>query len=309
MTSQTGNNLGGRVARRLRSVVRGDEDPRLRALWRVLLATQVILVTGAISQAVAGGLGLSGWMLVGLLQATTFAIVLVAWARYVDRRPVGEYGLTASSRWLLDGAVAFLAILFAQSVWYGLGDTLGWTSVAVAGTAPEGTLAAGLATAFVGIGVNVWVQETAYFGLVLRNAAEGFHVRDLSAHHAVLAGWVVGALYVVAVHSGSLQRPGLFVAGGLAGLLYVHTGSLALPVGFHFGVNYTGGWVFAPASAAAERATVFAVAREGALFSTLSGPGIPQMAIAYLLLLGWLGVRGEPVGIQESIAQWTPRET
>jgi membrane protease YdiL (CAAX protease family) len=307
MSSRTTDSSLAGLTERLQSVIQGDEDQRLRALWRVLLATQVILVTGAVSRVIAGGLGRSGWLVVGLLQAATFGVVLVAWARYVDRRPVSEYGMTASARWFLDVAVAFLAILFAQSVWYGMGDALGLTSVAVAGTPPEGTLVTGLATAFVAIGVNVWVQETAYFGLVLRNAAEGLHARELTARQAVFGGWVVGALYVVAVHSGSLQRPGLFVAGAVYGLLYVHTGSLALPVGFHFGVNYTGGWVFAPASAAAERATVFAVTREGALYSTLSGPGIPQMVIAYLLLLGWLRYRGESVGIRADIARWTPR--
>lgn len=307
MSSQTGDSPAAGVGQRLRSMVQGGEDSRLRALWRVLLAMPVILVTGAVSQVVAASLGLSGWMLVGLLQATTFALVLVAWARYIDRRPVGEYGLTASWRWVLDSTIGFLAVLFAQSVWYGMGDLLGWTSVAVAGTAPEGTVATGLAAAFVGIGTNVWVQETAYFGLVLRNAAEGLHARSLTARHAVLGGWVVGALYVVAIHQGSLQRPGLFVVGGLAGLLYVHTGNLALPVGFHFGVNYTGGWVFAPASIAGERAAVFTVVGDGSVFSALTEPAIPQMVIAYLLLVGWLRFCGESVGVREGIARWTPR--
>lgn len=307
MSSQDDERPAVGLGPRLRSVVRGSEDPRIRALWRVLLATQVILFTGAVAQAVAAGLGLSGWLLVGLLHATTFGLTLLAWARYLDRRPVGEYGLTASGRWVLDVAIAFVAVLSTQSLWYGTGDALGLTSVAATGTAPDGTVAVGLATAFVGIGANVWVQETAYFGLVLRNAAEGFHARGLTARQAVLGGWVVGALYVVVVHQGGLQRPGLYVTGGLAGLLYVHTGELALPVGFHFGVNYTGGWVFAPVSAAGERATVFAVSEGHALFSALGGPAIPQMAGAYLLPLAWLRLRGGPIGIVEPIARWTPR--
>lgn len=307
MSSQSSDTRAAELTGHLRALVVGEDDPRLRALWRVLLATPLILVAGAISRTIAAALGVAGWMPVGLLQATAFAILLVAWARYIDRREVRDYGLSASPRWAVDAIVAFGAIVVAQSVWHGVGDTLGWTSVAVAGTPPDGSLAAGLAAAFVGIGVNVWVQETAFFGLVLRNAAEGLHARELSARHAVLGGWVVGAVYVAAIHGGTLQRPGLFIAGAFFGLLYVHTGSLALPVGFHFGVNYTGGWVFAPASAAAERTTVFAVSESHALFSALSGPAIPQMAIGYLLVVGWLRLRGEPVGVVENIARWTPR--
>jgi membrane protease YdiL (CAAX protease family) len=292
------------VADRFLAVLRGNEDPRLRAVWRVLLALPLILVTGAVSQTIAGMVGLSGLARVGLLQATTFGLALAAWARYVDRRPVRDYGLSATPQWAGDVAVAFVAVLVAQSVWHGVGDALGWTSVQVAATA-DGSFALAFAAAFVGVAATVWIQETAYFGLVLRNAAEGLHARDLPARHAVLGGWVLGALYVVAIHSGSLQRPGLFVAGAVYGLLYVHTGELALPVGFHLGVNFTGGWVFTPAGV--ERAAVFAVSESHSLFSTLSGPGIPQMVVGYLLVVGWLRLRDRPVDIATSIAEWTPR--
>jgi len=89
------------------------------------------------------------------------------------------------------------------------------------------------------------------------------------------------------------------------GLLYVHTGELALPVGFHLGVNFTGGWVFTPAGV--ERAAVFVVSESHSLFSTLSGPGMPQMIVGYLLVVSWLRLRDRPVDIATSIAEWTPR--
>lgn len=292
------------VVVQLSRVVRGEADPRLRASWRVLLALPLILLTGAVSNAIAGAVGLSGWAPVGLLQAATFAVALLAWARYVDRRPVGEYGLSASPRWVLDAGLGFAAVLVAQSLWHGGGSLLGWTTVDVAATGDSSFVLA-FAAAFVGVAATVWIQETAFFGLVLRNVAEGFRARDLTARNAVLGGWVVAAVYVAAIHQGTLQRPGLFVAGAVYGLLYVHTGELALPVGFHLGVNFTGGWVFTPAGV--ERAAIFAVTESHALFSALSGPAIPQMLVGYLLVVGWLRLRGRPAGVERSIAESTNR--
>lgn len=296
------------IPARLRGIITGRADPRLRATWRVLLAAPLILLTEVVARAGAAALGTTGLVSTGLLQAGAFGLLLVAWARYVDRRNLTAYGLSVSGAWLLDLAVALGAVVAAHGAWYALGTSLGWTSVEVAASAPGGSLALGLAAAFVAVAVNVWVQATVYFGLVLRSAAEGLRSRGLEPRRAVGGGWVVGVLFVVWVHGGGLDRAlGLTAAGALFGLLYVHTGELALPIGFHLGVNFSGGSLFVSAAAAGERTAVFAVAETLPALGALSEPRIPQMLLAYLLVVAWLRWRRGAVGVEAGVARWDGR--
>jgi hypothetical protein len=292
----------------LRTIVFGSDDPRLRAVWRFLLAFPLIRLTEVVATTVTPALGLRGMVPAGLVQAGTFAVLFVGWARYVDRRRLTDYGLALSGTWLLDLLVAFGAVVVAHGAWYALGSSLGWTTVEVVTAAPGGSLALALGAAFVAIGVNVWVQDTVYFGVVLRGAAEGARSRGLTARRAVVGGWFAGIAFVVAVHGGSLSRAlGLIAAGALFGALYVHTGDLALPIGFHLGVNVGAGWLFVPSSLVGERAAVVAVTETLPALGALSAPRIPQMVIAYLLLVAWLRWRRGEVGIEADVARWAGR--
>lgn len=293
---------------RLREVVRGTKDPRIRATWRFFLAIPLIMGTEFVALTVTPALGSTGMLPTGLVQAGVFAVLLVGWAQFIDRRRLVDYGLLVSGSWLLDLAIAFGAVVLAHGAWYALGTALGWTTVTVAMSTPGESLALGLGAVFVAVAVNVWVQDTVFFGVVLRSAAEGFHARNVLSRRAVIAGWLVGILFVVGIHSGSLQRlPGLTVAGALFGLLYVHTGELALPVGFHLGVNFSGGWLFAPASLVGERAAVFAVTETLPVLEGVSSLRIPQMVLAYLLVVWWLKWRQGELSIERGIARWTAR--
>lgn len=298
------------VTHRLRTIGWGASDPRLRAMWRVLLAVPLLLLTATVAQTLAPATGLTGMarmVATGLIQAGTFAVLLLGWARYIDRRRISDYGFALSGSWIATLGLTFAAVVIAQSVWYAFGTALGWTTVEMALAAPQGSLALALGAAFVAIAVNVWVQDTVYCRVVLQNAAEGLHARDVAPRFALIGGWLVSILYIVEIHSGSLLRPGLIVAGAIFGLLYIQTGELAYPLGFHLGVNFTGGWVFAPASLVGERATVFTVSESLPLFDALSDPAIPQMMLAYLLVVGWLHWRRGSLSLTPAIAQWTLR--
>lgn len=297
------------VGNRLRALLASPEEERLRATWRVLLAGLLILpLSETVSVWVASALGSRTMLVVGTMQATFFAVVLVCWARYVDRRRLADYGFAATPSWLLDLAVGFGAVLVAFALWFGFGSALGWTSVTVSLSAPRGSVAAGLATAFVALGLNVWVQETVFYGLVLKNAAEGFRGRGVAARRAVLAALCLAAAYFVFIHGETRPRFAfdLLVAGAAFGALYVHTGSLALPIGAHLGANFVGGRVFVPASAAGDRAAVFVVSG-GVPGVEILDMGFTKVILAYLLLLGWLQWRRGEVGIETAIAEWTPR--
>lgn len=305
-TEGTPRSWAGRRA--LRAVVFGADDPRLRATWRYLLAAPLVLLVGVVTGAVTGTLGLSGMLPGALVQVGAFGALLVGWARYVDRRPLREYGLDASPAWLLDLLVAFAAVLLAHVAWYALGAALGWTTVDVVASAPQGSFALALAGTAVAIVLNVLVQDTVFFGVALQNAAEGLNRRGLTPRRAVLGGWLAAILFVVVIHNGSLERlVGLTAAGVFFGLLYVHTGELALSAGFHAAVNFSGGWLFALSSRVGEGPVAVAVSETLPVLDALGDPRVPQMLLAYLALAAWLHWRRGGLGIESAIARWRGR--
>lgn len=298
------------VLTHLKSVIWGRTDGRLRATWRVLLAGLLIVpLSEVVAVLVAGAAGLEGRLPVGVVQATFLAVVLAGWARYVDERPLSEYGVSTTTSWALDLVAGFAAVLLAWSVWFGVGTAAGWTGVSVSTSAPGGSVAVGLVVAVLALALNVWVQDTVFWTLVARNAGEGFHARGLTARRAVVAAWLVGVLYFVLIHGPTGVGPvvNLLVGGAVLGLLYLHTGDLALTVGAHLGNNLVAAHVFVRADRVGDALSLFAVTGQVPGPAILTALAFPRLVMAYLVLLGWVWLRQGEVGISEDVVRWTGR--
>lgn len=296
------------------AVVWSERESRVRATWRTLLAWPVLwFAAGSIAVAVAVAVvpvGISQpstMAAVGLFQAGFFAVAWAAWARYLDRRPLANYGFSASASWVADFLAGFLAVVAGHAVWLSLGMTLGWADVSVSMTAPGTSLVYGLVAVFVGIVVNVWVQETVFTGVTVKNAAEGLASRGVTPSRAVVAAWAVAVLLFAVKHRPATAARGLnlLLALGVFAGLYAHTGELALSIGVHTGVNYLGQSLFVPASSAAAHRAVFEVTTTlTGLAGSLNRGAIPQILVAYGLLLGWLRWRRGEVSIATGLARW-----
>lgn len=305
------------IPERLRAVVWSMREARVRAMWRVLLAWPLLwFVVGTIAVRVGAvvvpaGMPLSTSMLAfGLLQGGFFAVALVVWARYRDRRPLADYGLSVASSWLLDLLIGFGAVLVGYGVWHAVGSILGWTSVEVAMAAPQEPLVLGLGAIFVAVAVNVWVQETVFIGVILTNAAEGLSSRGVAPLRAVIGAWGVAVLLFTVKHRPAAPDRvlNLVLALGVFGLLYVHTSELALSIGVHTGVNYAGNALFVSPSLAADRPTIFHVSNSlSGILGSLSEGAIPQILLAYLVVVVWHTWRRGEVPIETGLTQWTER--
>jgi membrane protease YdiL (CAAX protease family) len=261
-------------------------------------------LVGLIAARLQPAVGLPGMIAGGPVQGVVFLAILVPWAALVDRRPLSDYGVTASRRWLADLAVALLAVWVVWTAWHLLAARLGWFDLA-AGPAVTGDGVAGVVGVLVSLGINTWVQDVVFFAIVLAVAAEGFHARGVGRRRAVLGGWSVGALFFTAIHGTptAIDAASTALGGAVFGLLYVHTGDLAATIGVHSGSSVAAGTLFADPERA--RAVVHV---------TGSVPGVDAVApalvlypVTYLLLVGWLRLSRGSVGVDPSLATWTRR--
>jgi membrane protease YdiL (CAAX protease family) len=276
---------------------------------RFLLALPLLPLVEAIVAIVMPLLGVSGMIAGGPLQALILLVMLVPWARWVDRRPLSDYGVTTSWAWVLNLLVGVVVATAVWAGWYALASSLGWVSIEMSMTAPQDSFAFGLVGTFVSLLVNTWVQDVVFFAVVLAGAAEGLRSRGVDSTRAVLGGWIAGVVFFTAIHGTPtlLDFAGTAFGGAVFGLLYVNTGSLALTIGFHAGGSYVVTSIFTPEGMAGAFPSVFEVTKampdEGAVVGRI-GPYL----VTYLVLLGWIWVYHGEVGIETEIAEWNERE-
>lgn len=266
--------------------------PVLWAFTGAVLAGNVQSAIGAIPSGGATGGGVAQ----SLLHAGFFLLVLLGWARYLDRQPLSNYGVSLTRDWVRDGLVGFTAVLVGSGVWTGLASVLGGTTVAIAPSVPRGSVLLGVVLPFVALLLHAAVQQVVFFGVIPRNAAEGLHSRGIGPGHAAVAALPVAVLLFILMHGSvtALRILDLTVAGSVFGLLYLHTGELGLGIGAHFGALYGG--IVIP-SVVQETGSLSGV------LGVLDQYGFPTMIIAYLVVASWLLWRQGELPIQGSIAR------
>lgn len=294
---------------RLRSVFFGEDDPRVRATWRVLLAMPILWTfTGAIlsgnSQSAIGfipsGQSPGSGLAASLLHASFLLIALVLWARYLDWQPLSNYGISVSRDWVGDFLTGVVAVVIGQSVWVGVSSLSGGKSVQVSPSTPEESILYWLVLPFVALVLHAAVQQIVFFRVILKNAAEGLHSRGVNASRAAVVAVPVAVVLFIAMHGSMtpLRILDLAVVGGSFGLYYLHTGELGLGIGAHFGAFYSG-------------TIVFAVIRVTGSLSGVLGRideyGFPKMVLAYLVLLAWLTWKRGEIPLDDSISRWSGR--
>lgn len=300
------SNLDQSPASLFRSVVFGRKDNRIRATWRVLFAWPLLPLVGTIVALVMPVLGLAGMIPGGPLQGIIFLGILVLWARIVDRRTLADYGVSLSPSWVLSLLVGFAVVVGVWSVWHGIAVSIGWMRIEWSMAAPQGEVGLRLVGSLVSLVINTWVQDVVFFAIVLVAAAEGLRSREIGPRRAVLGGWLVAAAFFTVIHGTPtlLDFLGTLVSGLIFGLLYVHTGELALTIGVHWGSSYAAGFIFPRASMARQGASIFQVTELGPLAKGMEVPLVLYPA-SYLLLVLWLRVIDGDLSFETELSEWS----
>lgn len=297
---------GQQLSNRLRYVIFGREGPRIRAIWRILMAWPLLPVVGSLVALVMPVLGLRGMIPGGPLQGIIFLGILVLWAGFIDRRSLAEYGVSLSAAWVQRLLLGFAVVVGVWSAWHGLATGMGWMRIEWSMSAPQGDVVLRLVGALVSLVINTWVQDVVFFSIVLVAAAQGLRSRDIDPRRAVLGGWLVAGGFFTAIHGTptALDFVGTLVSGLVFGLLYAHTGELALTIGVHWGSSYAAGFVFPRVSAAQHGPSIFQVTELGPLAKGMEVP-LVLYPVTYLLLVLWIRLASGDLSIETELAEWT----
>jgi hypothetical protein len=286
------------------------DDRRLRAPLRALLPLVLTFLSLAVIQTAVRArfehpirefLELSGLIVVlagGILVAT----------RLVDRRPVVDYGLSLDRDWWKAVAVGSVTGLAVNAGALVVSLQAGWVSVTGFAEAP-GILpfVPAVFVTFAYIAVAAIWEEFIFRATMLKNLAEG-GTGYVGRKPAGLLAVLLSTLVFATLHGGKvthISQYGYYMIAGLVlGSVYVLTGDLALPIGFHVFYNFSQGLFGLGVSQVTPELIVLDlvgpdkwVGEEGlihVIFALLGG----------LLLLAYIRWRDGQLQINEHVTQW-----
>lgn len=217
---------------------------RLRAGWRLLIHTILMLVLGTILGAVAFFLGISDLSSVWGQILNFFIItgsVYVA-RRWLDKQSFESLGLRLDKHTLLD-ILAGIGITFVQMGFiYVVMLGLGWLTFE--GFAwefdPINVVITGILTFLVVFIFVGWNEELLSRGYQLQTIASGLNL----FWGVVISSAIFGLLHLGNPNATWVSAAGIFFAGVYLAYGYIRTKQLWLPIGLHIGWNFFEGVVF-----------------------------------------------------------------
>lgn len=296
-------------------------EGRLRSLWRLLLTSLMAFVLSLVALYAMRSLGLSDrsrvFIAPCLILASVVTSVSIA-ARFLDRRPMSQFGLSLDRKWWTDLCFGlFLGCFLASMVFliqWGMGwvEVTGWFQHADAEES-FGTIIASYLVFAVCVGIH---EELAYRGYLLRNIAEGTNFTVVGPGRSLVLAVTVTSLTFALVHAinPNVSVAGIIntvLAGFVYGLPFLLTGRLGLPIGIHITWNFFQGPVFGfKVSGVGFGGSVLATTKSGPALWTGGEYGFEggliataMLFVALPLMFGWIYVHYGSIAINKCLAQ------
>lgn len=219
-------------------------EPRLRAGWRLLIQTILLVLFGAVISIASSFLGpLNGSLLWS--QILNFIIItssVYVARRWLDKRSFESLGLKLDKHTLLD-VLAGIGITFVQMGFiYLLMLGLGWLTFE--GFAwefdPINVVISGVITFFIAFIIVGWNEELLSRGYHLQTIASGLNL----FWGVIISSAVFGLLHLGNPNATWVSAAGIFFAGVYLAYGYIRTRQLWLSIGLHIGWNFFEGVVF-----------------------------------------------------------------
>ncbi len=288
----------------LQSIFISEDEPRLRAGWRLILHALLVLVTSIVigvlwsslviaidvalpSLNLAQRLGVNE-LAVMALEVLTITIATWIARRYLDHRTFRSLGFSSDRSTWSDLVVGFLLSAFLFLILYLTTTILGWSQFESWAWENEnlGQVLVGVTASFLLFVGAAYQEELLSRGYHLQNLAQGTNL-PLAV---LLSSLIFSLLHLGNPNVSWMAIVGLLAAGFFLAYAYLRTKSLWLPIGIHLGWNFFEGTVFGfPVSGM----NSFSLIRQQSggpelLSGGMFGPEAGLIILPVLLLGAWL---------------------
>jgi membrane protease YdiL (CAAX protease family) len=306
----------------VRTVFWNAAEARPRAAWRLVIQFAlnvglIVLLTWPLgvqsdSAVIARRPGLHVVLSLLRLVATLGSLWLVG--RFVDRRPMADYGLHLGAAWWADLGFGLALGALLVSGGFLLGLALGW--LRVSDTLRPGIEGLPFAVAiliplgqYLCIGVY---EELLSRGYQVRNLSEGFCSDRLGPKPALWLAVLSSSAFFALLHAADEQATllsllSVLLAGLALGLGTLLTGELAIPIGYHIAFNLFADNVFGLGGQPGTPTFIVVARSDHLAVAGLGGPGgglvgIAGSLLAMLLIVGWVRWRRGSVCLHTELA-------
>lgn len=235
----------------LSKIFLSSDEPRLRAGWRLLIQTIIMLVLFSCLGLPAGFLVLqnensfSAQVLMLFNQGISFIVILISiliGRRFLDKRSFSSLGLEFSKSLITDLIAGFLIAFIAFAILYFMELMLGWAnfnSFTWESQSP-GSVISGTFLALIIFMLAGWNEEL---------LSRGYHLQTIMSGTNLPIGligssFIFGILHLTNPNATWISVIGIFLAGLFLGFGYLRTRQLWLPIGLHIGWNFSEGVIF-----------------------------------------------------------------
>jgi len=225
----------------LKRIFLSPEEPRLRAGWRLLIQTVLMLLIGIAVVIALSPLAHSGIKINNELFSQVIEIVVVTGSvflarRLLDRRSITSLGLKLESAALIDILVGILITFFMMGAIFLIEIGLGWLTFEGFAWQFESAKSV-LVNALLMLAIFIlvgWNEELISRGYHLQTLASGLNL----FWGVVLSSAIFGVLHLANPNATWLSAAGIFLAGLFLAYGYLATRQLWLPIGLHIGWNF-----------------------------------------------------------------------
>jgi len=225
-----------------------NNEPRLRAGWRLLLQTLLIFVISIIIGLPFGLLALfvpdlfNNLLIQNLLNAAAITGSVLIARRWLDRRSIVSLGLQLNRQTFLDVLLGIVITLPMMGLIFALEWSIGWLSfedfawqIDPMSVVIKETLVIFLTFIMVG-----WNEELLSRGYHLQNLENGLN----KFWAVVISSAIFGMMHWSNPNATWISVGGILLAGVFLAYGYLRTRQLWLPIGLHIGWNFFEGVVF-----------------------------------------------------------------
>lgn len=247
--------------------------------------------------------------LLGLILVLGGSILISS--KLLDRRPLANYGLAVDRSWLRSFAIGGLIATVVNAGTFFAALSAGWiTIVDIAGGADELPFLVAMGVTFALTAVAASWEEFVFRGAMLKNLAEGAN-GHVPQWVAIGLAVVISTVVFGFMHSGKVTGLGGYgyyiLAGLIFGGVYVLTGDLSLPMGFHSFYNFSMSAIFG-LGVSQQSPELFVLDTTGPTV-WIGEEGFLRVifaAVGGILLVGYIFWRDGKLDFSDGITNWTP---